>query len=235
MSRADPERIPLGQESDFPVGQLTLTHGAEHTVAELLPARFATYVRIFHPFLGADPGPMRTWQSLAEGAGMVFHAEIDYWGLLAAVDAMGAEDSSQQLAAREGRLEEPAQSALFSHIARHSPDADTLFLWDLSAIVRGKDRLLYRASVADFREVQEAANRDLGYEDRMAPGPDYVWSADRFWVTSTDEDLHSTYVACGDGLALAIGSDPTLECLPVTLETRVDARGDRINPIRHAP
>lgn len=50
------ERLTLGPETHIPRGQLEEAHRADqHTVAELLPAGFARYLRVFHPFLPADP------------------------------------------------------------------------------------------------------------------------------------------------------------------------------------
>jgi hypothetical protein len=77
--------------------------------------------------------------------------------------------------------------------------------------------------------VQEAANQDLGSVDESAPGPEFVWPADRSWILNTDYDLDSTYVACDEDLAEAILADPTLEALPVSRDTWVDDGADRIN------
>ena len=91
--------------------------------------------------------------------------------------------------------------------------------------------MLYRASIMLYAEVQKAANQDLGSVDESAPGPEFVWPADRPWVVNTDYDLNSTYIACDEDLAEAILTDPTLEVLPVSRDTRVDDAADRINDV----
>ena len=88
MASARPQPIELGPEQEFPLGAIDegLTDPI-HTVAELLPDGFARYLRVFHPFLLADPldpdrtlpGPVRTWHSLADEVGAVFHPEITWW------------------------------------------------------------------------------------------------------------------------------------------------------------
>ncbi len=91
------QRIELGPERDFPLGALDNGHtDPVHTVAELLPDGFARYLRVFHPFLPADPrdpekrlpGPVRTWRSLAEEVGASYHPEIMSDSL---IDALGGE------------------------------------------------------------------------------------------------------------------------------------------------
>ena len=104
-------------------------------------------------------------------------------------------------------------------------------MYDLGALVRGSSPLLYRTSVTLYREVQDAANQDLGGVDESVPGPEFVWPADRSWIVNTDYDLASTYVACDEDLADAILADPTLEALPVSRDTRVDDGADRINEV----
>jgi hypothetical protein len=234
MSTPPVERLILGAKTDFPRAQLAQAVSPdEHTVAELLPAGFTRYLRVFHPFLPADPndpdkslpGPVRSWASLAEEARAVFHPEIMSWALM---DVLGGTDGPRPFWVSEGRLDEPARSALFALLAEQG-EQDAYFLYDLAPQVRGGSPLLYRASVSRYAEVQEAANLDLGDEDESAPGPEFVWPADQSWFVNTDYDLDSTYVACDDVLAEAILAEPTLESLPVSRDTRVDSAADRIN------
>jgi hypothetical protein len=49
---------------------------------------------------------------------------------------------------------------------------------------------------------------------------------------NTDYDLDSTYVACDEDLAESILTDPILEALLVTRDTRVDGGADHINTSR---
>lgn len=236
MSNPLIERLTLGPENEFPRAQLAEARDVyQHTLAELLPAGFMRYVRLFHPFKSADPkgsdetlpGSVRSWESLAEEAGAVFHPEIT-WRTLRGV--LGGPDGPRPYWVSEGRLDEPARSALFRLLAQRG-EQDAYFLYDLGAVVRGLSPLLYRASITLYREVQDAANQDLGGVDRSTPGPEFVWPADRSWIVNTDYDLDSTYIACEEDLAEAILTDPTLEALPVSRDTRVDDAADRINDV----
>jgi hypothetical protein len=193
-------------------------------------------LRIFHPFLPADPtnpdevlpGPARSWQSLAKEAGVVFHPELSWSSLL---DVLGGPDGPRPYWVSEGRLDEPARSALFRLLAqREEPDA--YFLYHLGALVRARSPMLYRAAITLYREVQDRADRDLGAVDELQPGPEFVWPTDRSWVVNTDYDLDSTYVACDEDLAESILTDPILEALLVTRDTRVDGGADHINTSR---
>lgn len=235
MSDHPIERVPLGPEREFPIGGLDedLTDPV-HTVAELLPDGFARYLRVFHPFLPADPsdpdrmlaGPARTWLSLAEETGAVFHPEIMWWSL---IDALGGEQAEERpFWVSEGRLDEPTRSALFGLLAERGR-TDTYFLYGLGAIVRGQPQLLFRAPVADYREVQAAADLLLEEVDETGPGPEWIWPIDRSWVVNTDYDLESTYIACDEDLGEAILSSAAIEALPVSRDVRVDNGADRIN------
>ena len=228
------ERLTVGSKPDFPRAQLAkATSADQHTVAELLPPGYPRYVRIFHPFLPADPndadevlaGPARSWASLAEEAGAEFHPELTWTSLL---NVLGGRDGPRPYSVSEGRLDEPARSALFRLLSKRG-EWDAYFLYDLGALIRVSRPLLYRAPITLYRDVQDAADRDLGGVGELQPGPEFVWPTDRSWVVNTDYDLSATYLACDADLADAILADPTLETLPVSLDTRVDESADRIN------
>jgi hypothetical protein len=233
------ERVPLGPEADFPIGHLKTTYWADqHTVAELLPAGFDRYLRIFHPFLRSttlDDGVIRetrTWRSLAEEAGVVFHPEIVRESLLPALPVLDDEEAGRAWNVEEGRLEDPAWTALFETLTTRSPKRDAYFLfgWTLAHPV------LFRADIGNFGAVQAVADEHLrtGGGDFPADSPEFVWPVDRSWVVNTDPDLVATFVACDEALADMILAHPALEVLPVTLASRVDRGADRINLRRAA-
>ncbi len=203
-------------------------------VAEILPGGYPRYVRVFHPFLpsGSDhpdypvPGSARTWRSLAEEAGVVFHAEIAWESL---IDVLGGRRAqTRPFWVSEGRLDEPARSALFGLLTDRGPSA-AYFLYHMGAMARGRPPLLFRAAVADFGLVQTVAEEDLGDRSDGAPTPEWVWPMDRSWVVNTDYDLVSTFVACDSQLADAILASERCEALPCATLTRVDAGADQIN------
>lgn len=228
------QQVPLGPEAEFPFGQLRKPSAEGHTVAELLPAGYGRYVRIFHPFFmagvtkpqEAGGAEMRTWQSLAQEAGVVFHPEIVWESLLPALPE-GSKEGVREWWVSEGRLDDPALSAIFGLLAEHSAEQEAYFLYSLSRIVLGREPLLFRARIEAVQEVRTAAEADL--DPAWRQGPEFVWPLDRMWVVNTDIDLDSTYVACNRALADAILSDPILEAIDVGLDTRVDHRADRVN------
>ena len=228
--------VQLGPEAEFPLGQLKTSSPDGHTVAELLPPGFDRYVRIFHPFFaasvskpeaaaGAEP---RTWQSLAEEAGAVFHPEIVWASLLPALPEIETGEGVRSWWVSEGRLDEPARGALYALLARYSTEPEAFFLYSLARSVRGKEPLLFRADLGAIREVQAAAEADLD-PAWWLESPEWVWPPNASWVVNTDIDLQSTYVACAATLADALLSDPILEAVDVGLGTRVDHRADRVN------
>ena len=162
-----------------------------------------------------------TWRELADRARVKFHAAISWENL---IDALGGwSEEHRPFSVREGRLEDPTRAALYRHLAAVQA-TDAYFVFDLGAVVRGRPRLLYRASVSDYALVQVMANEDLGEDDdEDAPGPQYVWPLDQAWIVNTDYDLNSTYIASHDQLADAILADPSIEALPVAMDTRVDS------------
>ena len=171
---------------------------------------------------------MRTWQSLAGEAGAVFHPEIVWASLLPALPEVGPDKGVRKWWVSEGRLEDPALSALFGLLAQHSSEQEAYFLYYLGRIVRGREPLLFRAGIAAIHEVRTAAEADLDPTSHNQ-GPEFAWLPDRSLVVNTDIDLESTYVACDQALADAIHSDPILEAIDVGLDTRVDHRADRVN------
>jgi hypothetical protein len=228
-------RIDLGPEQSFPCAALAPAGPDDHVhrVAELIPPFFDRYLRIFHPFLPSDtngpdetlpPGPVRTWASLAEEAGAVFHPEIVWYSLL---PALGGRDGPRRYGVTEGNLDDPARSSLFRRLADAAKGQSLFFYYDLAAIVRGGVPLLYQGRADTNIEVQKLADADVG---ASLPGPEFLWPADRSWVVNTDYDLTSTYVGCNAALAEAILADPTLEALEVSLTTRVDSSADKRNP-----
>lgn len=238
MPGSDIERIALGPELDFPLG--AIDDGVSdpiHTVAELLPDGYAHYIRVFHPFLPADPrnpdlispGPSRTWRSLAEEVGAVYHPQITWRSL---IDALGGEQAENRpYWVSDGRLDEPARSALFALLARDETRPAT-YLYYLSGIVRADGPLMYRAPLAYHRQVQAAASEIFGEDPDDAPGPEFVWPIDRAWVVNTDYDLVSTYVACDDALAESILNNVDIEAQPVSRSMRVDDGADQVNTDR---
>lgn len=236
MAGSSLQPIELGPEQEFPLGLIEDGRTDPiHTVAELLPDGYAVYLRVFHPFVPADPGdpaatlpgPVRTWRSLAEEAGAVFHPEITWWSL---IDALGGEDSEvRPYWISDGYLDEPVRSGLFDLLGGGA-DREAYFLYNLAGIMWADGPLLYRGKLRDHGLIQAAAMERL----RSDTGPEFLWPIDRSWLVNTDYDLVSTYVACDDELAQRVLDSPDIEALPVSREMRVDDGADSINSDRKA-
>jgi len=222
------EKVALGSDADFPRGALVpnMSSGAGHVVAEVLPVGYARYVRVLHPFFvppdsdpqRSSPGPARTWRSLAAEAGVEFDAEITWQSL---IDVLGGPNArTRPLWVSEGRLDEPARSALLGILDRNRPGVAN-FLYHTGAMARGRPPLLFRASLADFDLVQETAEDELGDRGPSAPTPEWIWPLDRSGVVDTDYDLVSTYVACDEILAEAILASEAIEALTCSTLTRI--------------
>lgn len=203
---------------------------AVHRVGELLPADFEVYLRLFHPFgpwITDETAPIddgrRTWHSLAREAGVEFHAELQ-WGSLRPV--LPQQGEGRRYAVAEGEVEPFTRRVLFEHLAVCEPNEPTYFLYDLSAIILGRDPALMKARTGDIEQVVAWAE---AHELAASSTPEYVWPQGRSWVLCTDYDLASTYIACARCLGEVLLAEPRLEIEPVRLQTRVDDRADVIN------
>lgn len=195
-------------------------------VSQLLPAGYASYLRLFHPFRAWDApstDPVRrSWRELAAEARVSYHAELDWDSLLPALDAP---DGERRFEVAEGEIASPTRAALFRQLEQHTV-APVHVYFGLGAMVAGGEPLLYRAP-ADA--IEAARDRAAHVGGRVVPGPELVWPEDRSWVLRTDYDLASSYIACDPALASSIAADPALEVVPVTRGMRVDDRSDTLN------
>jgi hypothetical protein len=228
--------MEVGADDAWPLGALAPTDDDErngHTVAQLLPAGFPRYLRIFRPFLPADPmdpdgtlpGPVRRWASLAHEAGLSFHPEIQ-WRTLERRGVLGDGRPTRPFWLSD-RLDGPGWSALCRLLAKATVSERLFAYFGLGLVIARGDPALYRIPVASLPSIHGLVEADLGV--RQVPGPEYIWPDDRSWLVNKDYDLDSTYIGCGDRLAEAILAESMLEALPVTLRMRVDRLADTIN------
>ncbi|WP_435207678.1 hypothetical protein [Micromonospora sp. bgisy143] len=197
-----------------------------HLVAELLPAGYEVYLRLFHPFTSWRVPGRRTWRSLAGEAGVTFHREIVRASLK---PALLYDERGHRYEVVDGHLEPVTRAALYRRLSATGDKGPVFFYYGLSAIVRGIPPLLWSAPLDAGDEVQRRADAVAGVE---LAGPEYVWPADRSWIVNTDYDLTSTYLACSRMTAPALEEDPMLEILRVDLDTRVDDGADQLNGVR---
>jgi hypothetical protein len=220
--RAAVTRLDLGPEQWLTAAR-AVGAGTGHRVAELLPAGYDTYLRLFHPFTSWRTVGRRTWRSLADEAGVAFHPELT-WSTLRSVLVHDERGHRYQVA--EGQLEPVTRTALYRRLQLAGADEPVFFYYRLAAMVQGLEPLLLYAPLSEVNGVRQQVHDVTGVD---LVGPEYLWPTDRSWVVNTDYDLSSTYLACAPSMAAALRAEPGLEILPVTLDTRVDERADRLN------
>ena len=197
------------------------------SVSHRLPSGYAQYVRLFHPFVersinSADRQPVPHGTRWAELAAL---AQVGFGPTLTGrqVDAMlpGENWTECPWCVWEGELEEATAAALFDLL---DDGGLALFAFDLTASIHGSGQVLFQASsVAERSEVIDAA-RAAG--PSSATTAEVVWAADERWISVTDYDLSSTYLALDHDLAERVLGDEFLETVEVALDTRVDHHAD---------
>ena len=66
--------------------------------------------------------------------------------------------------------------------------------------------------------------------ERRPQSPTVWWPADRAWCVGTEIDFTETLIGGSRACIEAVLNHPELEALPITLDARLDSRGDTINP-----
>jgi hypothetical protein len=206
-----------------------------HHVDELLPPGFESYFRLFHPFvpwssahstpsMTVAPAHTRSWRSLADRAGVTFHAELSGRSLEPVLPVV---DGARPYGVDEGRIEPAIAAALLETLSANALGEPIYFAFSHPAcflVLAGP--LVLRGQIEDFNRAQELASG--------APGPTYIWPEDRRWLVATDADLPSTYLGAGIVAAAALEGTDELELLPVTLHTRIDRGSDQLNGTGYA-
>lgn len=191
------------------------------TVAQLLPDGYARYVRVFHPLFPEEPHPgtARTWRSLAEETGLGYHPELTW---LEFVEAWWDRPGWVPCSPSEGRLDDPASTALFSLLADGHSEATFLYVYWGEVYSPPQAPVAFHAATTAIAAVEVRAGEVWGYPPMDLPvSPEFVWPDDRSWVVCTDVDLTATYVACDEATSAAILHHPSIEALLVTRELRL--------------
>jgi hypothetical protein len=201
-----------------------------HHVDELLPQGYGRYLRLFHPFVpwASEPaeavpkGSRRSWQSLAQEAGVTFHSELSWRSLEPVVPLVT--DGGRRYSVYEGQLESFTANRLLTALVATGPAQPVFFVYSHPGCLiatPNHEPLAFRGLAEELDVVREAAGQ--------APGPTYIWPEDRRWLVTTDADLVSTYVACDIEAAESLMADGELEVLAVTRNTRIDDGSDQLN------
>ncbi len=253
MDRNGVTVLPTGSHENWLLQRLAAQpEGDGARVERLLPPGYPRYLRLFHPLSLSDDGVLcrpRTWQSVADEAGLAFHPQVQ-WRLLrprvegtfegmpiaalAFLQERAGEADSQESGRwpLEGTIGEPARTRLFDLLVEAADSQEVYFYYGTAAAFLCLTSLLYRAPMSEYKAVQALADGEVTHPRRepfRLPGPEFVWPEDRSWIVATDCDLVSTYIACDERLSDLLLDDQVLELLPVTLTTRIDFDADSIN------
>lgn len=203
-------------------------NGRVHTVAELLPDGHERYLRLFHPFVPWSAelhlGPVETrirWRDVAARAGIDLMATTT----LGTLGPGFPDDERERLAVWEGDLD--AQTAEDLYAALGDGDSGPIYFeFGLAAIIATEDHRarLFRVSSIEGRQQAVARIRALGAS--FITTPSLSWNHDRRWITCSDYDLTSTYIATDAPTADRLLAHPDLEILEVQRTSRVDDFAD---------
>lgn len=123
--------------------------GHKHRVGELLPAGYAAYIRLFHPFGPWDvppqqrmPADRRTWRSLAAEANVAYHNEVTWRSVS---PALPVTNGRRPFAVAEGDLDPLARQALIGVLEASTGVQPVFYCYGLSVMVGGNRPLLRAA------------------------------------------------------------------------------------------
>ncbi|MFD2638646.1 hypothetical protein [Piscibacillus salipiscarius] len=123
----------------------------------------------------------------------------------------------------EGSLDEKSCYELTSVLMPFTDQGQCHFYYDILKLVNEvpdlqdyKDGLLYNGLLSNVLKVYNSGNRaGLG-------SPTYLWDNERSWCLYTDYDSDFSILGGNEKLAMKLLNNPTLECIQIDLNTRVD-------------
>jgi hypothetical protein len=189
-------------------------------VGSIVPTGFAAYARVFHA-----PEPGVTWADVAAATGRVAHPLMEWHRITAPAPGSGRV-SWDRSAPMEGEPSDEELRELIAVLRDHTATAELCWFcaWvgfggtkERGAAIRLPDREYFLSS----GPIEDA----LSFEQP----PNIWWPDDRAWCVASEIDLLATYVggtaACIDALLASV----RLEAMRVSIDDRVDARGDGVN------
>jgi hypothetical protein len=211
-------------------------------VRSLVPGRFDTYLRIFHP---ASRQPSREpvsgdpvrWDHVARANGRIGHPLMQWpsitgdWSLVHGGSQPGVWDHEPM----EGSLPAEIGLVLADVLAMHTatPDRCWFAIWEgfgaLPDVVRAAPRFEVPARAYFLFEGPAAAIA----ADVMAPfrqTANIWWPDDRSWCVATEIDLMSTYIGCSRGCADDLLARSSLEICEVPASAGIGWDSDTLNP-----
>lgn len=192
--------------------------------ATIIPQGFSGYARILHP-ASSGQGRELTWAEIAQGAGKVAHAQMQWLAIAGPVNSRYGAPETGSLPPRLARL-------LADILKKHTrtPEECYFALWDgwghpgpgptASFHLPGRSYRLYRGSV----ETAATSMSRLGWQSA-----NLWWPGDCAWCVATEVDLMWTYVAGSAECIEEILSQRGLEAWSACPDDRVDIMGDQVN------
>ena len=173
-----------------------------------------------------DPQGLRRirWRELADRLGLTFHPEVT-------VDTFTCNFEGRSwprylIGPEDGRPDENTCREILRSVCTTTSDSAfsqrCYFHYDREATVEWDSELLFEADLGDVFEISSL--------EQVQRSPTHWWPIDRSWFVCSDRSLAFTLVGAADEIIDALVANEELECVPVTENTRVDYRSDRINP-----
>jgi hypothetical protein len=129
------------------------------------------------------------------------------------------------LIAKEGTLSQPALLKLLERLWQFTLEGEIYFCWDYLRMIANNPV----SPVEDFTLAGPVGTLPVNWPDRVDYMPEYMWPEDRSWIVHMDYDLDFALLAGASPLATSVLESGELEALPVSKQTRIDNRADRIN------
>ena len=226
-------------------------------VGSLLPQGFESYVRLLHPAVSVEEGPIQ-WATVAEWSGGTMHSKVQFAELARTRSGFGLGPAPWEEPPPAGELPTELLSYLCEVLAGYTTTRRRcLFcLWDGYGWIYGSPSVAKVGSLATippafppevidgprvklpgrdyilFQGPLDAA-QDLGWhlsDDEFIPqSPNVFWPEDHAWCVTTDIDLDSTYIGGSAELARDLLVDARLEVVPVNPTDPISSSSDDAN------
>lgn len=204
--------------------------GAGVAVSALLPDAYAAYVRLFHP--AEDMlRHSRSWRSVAEHTGRVFHPEAVFERLAA---PCGLGEPWQGKPPDVGQIPEAAAERMAQVLTRFTAAATRCWfgVWEgyvvrktgteASHHLRGVLHLPIGLSYALYVGPLDSLAHFKLFGD-VSWVPNLWWPEDQAWVVHCGPDFDSTFVACERDCARQLATTPGVEVLPTRWDNATEA------------
>lgn len=241
-------RSGLPMDEPVVIGDLTLSRDvspADWVVAQvrdfgsgvgsLVPPGFEAHAQLFHPaYEGGEERELR-WEQVAAIRGRQAHQAMQ-WGSIAGSWRVDMQPRPQVDEPRRGSLPHRQAARLAEVLSEHTdtPGRCWFGVWDgfgaLAVPREGVPRVqMPRRPMLLLCGPASAVTTSL----EGAPAYQLAnlwWPDDRAWCVATDIDLWSTYIAGSAACIAALVDDAELEVLPASVDQRVAAASDSLNP-----